>query len=113
MSCTQTKLFCVSSGYNYVFNANTKKNLTGSTIHFVVKTPNESDAVFDLTNTTDDSISGVYINDIAKGDFDIRIIGIDSANVLGNKVYECYYENSKGKELLFQGKILFDGGAIQ
>jgi len=119
MSCKQVNLNCsnclgVHSGYDYVFNAKAKSrlNLSGATIHFKVKSVNDAGFLLELTNTTDDTISGVFINDLSKFDFDIRIIASDSANIFGNKVYECYYESGSSKQLLFQGQIEFDKGVI-
>ena len=117
MSCKQVNLnsascFAVNSGYDYSFNVKTSTNLTGATIHFKVKSVNDVGFLLELTNTSDASVSGVYIRDLSKGDFDIRIIASDSASISGNKVFECYYEIGGGKELLFQGQIQFDEGVM-
>ncbi len=120
MSCKQVNLnsancLNVNSGYDYVFNAKPKKgklDLTGATIHFKIKSVNDAGFLLQLTNTTDDTISGVFINDLSKFDFDIRIIASDSASIFGNKVFECYYEKATSKQLLFQGQIEFDKGVI-
>ena len=119
MSCKQVNLNCsnclnVNSGYDYVFNvkAKSKLDLTGAEIHFKVKSVNDSGFLLELTNTTDSTISGVFINDLSKFDFDIRIIASNSASIFGNKVYECYYESAGSKQLLFQGQIEFNKGVI-
>ncbi|NRA94264.1 MAG: hypothetical protein HRU26_16605 [Psychroserpens sp.] len=105
--------FAVDSGYYYTYNVVVGKDLSGSTLHYKVKDVNGESFLLELEGTSDASISGLYINDITVGDFDVRILGEDSVNIIGNKVFECYYVNSTGKHLLFQGNQEFDKGAIR
>ena len=117
MSCKQVNLntsncLAVNSGYDYSFNVKASIDLTGKTIYFKVKSVNEVGFILELTNSNDPEVSGVYINSLAQGDFDIIIKAVDSDGITGNKVYECYIEDATSKGLLFQGSVLFDEGVI-
>jgi len=117
MSCKQVALnssncFAVNSGYDYSFNVKTSTNITDEAVHFKIKSVNEQGFILELTNSNDPNVSGVYINSLTSGDFDVIIKASDSEGINGNKVYECYLEGVGSKELLFQGSIMFDEGVI-
>ena len=117
MSCKQVNLntsncLAVNSGYDYSFNVKASIDLTGKTIYFKIKSVNEVGFILELTNSNDPDVSGVYINSLSQGDFDIIIKAVDSTGISGSKVYECYIEDATSKDLLFQGSILFDEGVI-
>lgn len=117
MSCKQVNLntancLAVNSGYDYVFNARSSIDLTGKTIYFKVKSVNDVGFIFELTNSNNPNVSGVYINSLSPANFDIIIKASDSVGVTGNKVFECYIEDVSSKDLLFQGSILFNEGVI-
>ena len=117
MSCKQVNLntsncLAVNSGYDYLFNVKASIDLTLKTIYFKVKSVNQVGFILELTNSNNPDVSGVYINNLSQGDFDVIIKSVDSDSVSGSKVYECYIEDDSAKDLLFQGSILFDKGVI-
>jgi hypothetical protein len=117
MACKQQKLTCssgfaINSGYNYTFNVNANIDLSAGTVHFNIKSNNDPSYLFQLTNTNDDSISGLFEVNMSNGVFDVNIIGLDSEGISGVKVYECYFDSPNGKEALFEGSIEFYKGVI-
>ena len=83
MACKQQKLTCssgfaINSGYNYTFNVNANIDLSAGTVHFNIKSKNDPSYLFQLTNTNDDSISGLFEVNMSNGVFDVNIIGLDS-----------------------------------
>ena len=117
MSCKQVNLNCannfnVNSGSFYTFNVNLKRSLSGRTIHFDIKSVNDSNYLFELVSVNDQTTTGLYIQNEASGSFDVNISSADSAGINGNKVFECYYMEGVEKYILFQGNIEFTTGVI-
>jgi len=120
MSCGNINLTCgngfnVNSGFNYQFNVSIEEeDFTGRTFHFKVKSK-KSDAtyIFELTNTTDASVSGVYIPTPSSGTLTIVIKGSDSVSITSqNAVYEFYYNDGADDVLMFSGRLDFIAGVL-
>jgi len=120
MSCGETNLTCsnkfnVDIGFDYTFNVGVDgEDFTGRTFHFKVKKSKSSATyLFELTNSVDPLVSGVYMPLPATGALTIIIKGFDSTAIEPqNAVYEFYYVVGTGKELMFSGRLEFAAGVL-
>ena len=120
MSCNNTNLNCsngfnVNCGFNYEFDVSIDgEDFTGRTFHFKVKSKkSDTSYLLELTNTTDPSVSGVYIPAPASGSLSIVIKGSDSVAIeKQNAVYEFYYNDGSDDVLMFSGRLEFVEGVL-
>ena len=115
MSPTCSNNFNVNIGFDYNFNVSVDgEDFTGRTFHFKVKERKTSPTyLFELTNSVDPLVSGVYIPSPTTGSLTIIIKGFDSTAIEDqNAVYEFYYVVGTGKELMFSGRLQFADGVL-
>ena len=110
--------FAVNIGFDYSFQVSIdEEDFTGRTFHFVVKESKRNSSspatLVQLTNSTDNSVSGVFLSVVTHGIVDILIKASDSASIDPQQaVYEFYYEIASAKVLLFEGTLEFFDGVV-
>lgn len=118
MACSIQNLTCsnnfgVRIGFDYKKKMTIEgEDFTGRTFHFVIK---DADGVtlFDLTNSVDDTTSGIYVSNPTEGELFIIIKATDTDGMADTMaLYEFYYETVSDKDLLFEGHIQFDNGTL-
>ncbi len=107
--------FGVNIGFDYSFRvAIDGEDFTGRTFFFKVKSSKADPSfLFELTNSVDSNVSGVYFTDPSLGILDILIKASDSASIAPqHAVYELYYTTATSKVMLFEGSQQYSSGVI-
>ncbi len=107
--------FGVNIGFDYSFRVTIPgEDFTGRTFFFKVKSSKvDLTFLFELTNSVDSSVSGVFFTDPTLGIVDILIKAADSAAIdPQNAVYEFYYTTATSKIILFEGSLQFSSGVV-